>query len=631
MRAKAGGGSSRYGGSYAFVFALAALAIGLLYLWCAQAANGPFDFKSRGGGFYNLLAHGFASGHLYVPVDPAPQLLALPDPWDPTRNGEYGMQDMALYNRRYYVYHGATPALILFTPWLLATGRDLPESFAAFLFCFLGYLCWCGTLLRVLWWLKVRPAPPLLALLLIALGVCQSAPFLLQRVMVYEVAIAGGYFAVSAGFWLLARAVLAPRTAPGMLAMSGLMLGLAIGCRPHLAFAALCGGVMLYVLSRKGATVRTRDVVAFTVPVVACVLLLGYYNYARFRDPLEFGMRYELASPTYFRPLVSFANFRAGLYYLFACPPDLDPVFPFFRLIMRTPFELPKRYFLEPIAGCLLFSPLALGALVLPSIVKRWRDRRAAALTNTISLSAAAAAGTIATLGLISQRYEVDFLPSFLFGGCLLIALVEADAAIGNRVRAILRVLLGGALMFSMGAGLALGIQGPYDEFVQKHPAAYAKLARWFSPMRRYRPVQNPRLTVESAYVFPATMGTAESPLIGAGRFGTRYLLSEAPLGGNRLRLNASTTLTAGVAASADVALIPGVPNRVRLEYDPQKATMTVDWNGATVLRHPLPSLITAPAQITIGEDHTGIDTWPGHFAGAITAKSVRMNGVEYR
>ena len=44
-----------------------------------------------------------------------------------------------LYKQRYYLYHGAAPALLLFAPWYLLTGHDLPENFAAFLLALGGY------------------------------------------------------------------------------------------------------------------------------------------------------------------------------------------------------------------------------------------------------------------------------------------------------------------------------------------------------------------------------------------------------------------------------------------------------------------------------------------------------------
>src|SRR5947207_5451510 len=112
---------------------------------------------------------------------------------------------------------------MLFPPWRLIKGHDVSEIFAAFLFCFGGYLFSCALLIHLLACLRIEPPLPLLALFLLALGFCQIAPFLLQRVLVYEVAIAGGYFCLSAGFYFFARALAAQRRRSVWLALAGLL------------------------------------------------------------------------------------------------------------------------------------------------------------------------------------------------------------------------------------------------------------------------------------------------------------------------------------------------------------------------------------------------------------------------
>src|SRR5262245_51054142 len=98
--------------------------MGAFYLWGAQVSNEPFEWRYDNGGFYNYLGRAFASGHLYLPHEPSAELLALPDPWDPQQNGAVGTLDLVLYNRRYYLYHGPTPACLLFFPYRLITGHD---------------------------------------------------------------------------------------------------------------------------------------------------------------------------------------------------------------------------------------------------------------------------------------------------------------------------------------------------------------------------------------------------------------------------------------------------------------------------------------------------------------------------
>ena len=92
------------------------------------------------------------------------------------------------------------------------------------------------------------------------------------------------------------------------------------------AFAAVCAWLMLVWRLRRErslfATLRSRELLAFTLPVAACVLTLAAYNYVRFGDPLEFGLRYQIAGADY-RGLLVFAYLLHPSVQLAADTPDL--------------------------------------------------------------------------------------------------------------------------------------------------------------------------------------------------------------------------------------------------------------------------------------------------------------------
>lgn len=127
-------------------------------------------------GVYNYLARGWASGTLHVPISPDPRLLAASDPYDPQLPDEWKFHDLVLFDGRYYVYHGAAPAVLLFYPYLRLTGKDLPETLAVFVFVSLGFLANAFTLRRL------RPETP--AWHFLVLGLSSSIPFLLHRIWV---------------------------------------------------------------------------------------------------------------------------------------------------------------------------------------------------------------------------------------------------------------------------------------------------------------------------------------------------------------------------------------------------------------------------------------------------------------
>ena len=167
----------------AIILAVAAL-VGYYDLWAVRSAGPGFQWRYDLEGFYNFISRGLLGGHLYMPFEPSPKLLALPNPWDPTVGNDYKIFDLALYNGHYYLYHGVVPAVLLFVPWRLVTKHDLPETFAVFLFAFGGFLFACGTFLRILSIARVQIGPALLGVSLLALGVCQSVPSVHPRLCI---------------------------------------------------------------------------------------------------------------------------------------------------------------------------------------------------------------------------------------------------------------------------------------------------------------------------------------------------------------------------------------------------------------------------------------------------------------
>jgi hypothetical protein len=619
-------------GKYQAARVVAVLIVGTLYFWLIGIGAVPDRFTWNSGldayyglsqhatvlgdkgvdGYYDLLARAFVNGQLRLPVEPSPQLLALSDPWSDQINRPYRLLDTVLYHRHYYLYHGATPAVLLFGPWYLITKHDFPENFATFLFSLGGYLFLSALFARILSYLSIRLPLGLYVLFLLALGVGQSVPFLLERAAVYEVAISCAYFCLCSGFYFLFRLLAGSKRPRLWGALSGLSFGLAIGCRPHLALAAGAVFVVLVLLPdplTKGVRrLFRRDVLAFAIPVMLCGAAVAIYNYARFDNPLEFGIRYLLGADGY-RNFHLSTNLARGLYYLLISPPDLVPEFPFVRLALRPPFApwndvFPSDYFLEPIAGLLSLCPLILIAPALVAWSKWKRDRAVFGILAAMFVASAASILAIASVPFSSHRYEVDFAPYLL-----LIACVAAGAGLQTlRSRTVHRIATAGVVMlllYCITTNVALAIQGPYDQFVQIHPRTYVELARWFSPIERFRPLLNPVSRVHGVFQFNTPCTSPKEPLLSLGEFGSRYLLSAECTQDGHIHLISETSVR-----HPDVRFVElpfAAPGRygVELEFNPDTKVMTVAWNGRIVLEHPLRFLVTAPSQIYFGEDPT--------------------------
>jgi hypothetical protein len=586
------------------VFAGMATLIGYYDLWAVRAAGYPFDWHNKqSNAYYNLLGRAFTQGHLHVPITPLPALLAQPNPWDPAVDDSLKMHDMALYKGRYFLYHGAGPAALLFAPWRLITGRDLPENFALFLFGFGGYLFSAGALWRLGELTRTEPPPALFALMLLALGTCQCLPYLLSRVWVYEIAIGGGYFAIAAAVFALTMA-LESRWTGAWLTASGLMFGLAIACRPHLGLVGI-----IAIVAFKAFGHKVRPLLISFLAVAGAVAL---YNYLRFDSPFEFGIRYLITGPNQNRIRLTAANVPVGLYYMLFCLPDFSRVFPWIHLAYRPPFNSsdypwPDQYFLEPTAGALTIAPFLIGATWI--FWSRNLTARVRLMLSILLLSSGAILLFLAATGFTTQRYEVDFVP---------LATLAVIAGWGTTRRTALQMALAAAIVYSSMANLALGISGPYDELLRNRPDRFVRIASWFSPASHFRPILNPGFDLRLRTEFRLQDSGFREPLVTIGRQPYRHFLYAEHLPG-RIRI-VSRSDKSSMSHEIDFAL--GRTFDIHVSYTPGPGILTTTIDGGTILEDRIGAVVAAPVQITVGENRIDDSVTAPQFTGRIEIRS---------
>ena len=352
-----------------FVIGLILFGISLSYLFLS-IPRGQYSPE-----LYVLLARGFLQGKTSLPIQPRPELLSLPDPYDPTANSKYRLHDASLYNGRYYLYFGAVPVVTLFVPYRLVTGLDLSNRAAVPIFCIAGYLSSCALFFLLAghnrwalpFWLQCA--------VIVSLGSMSLVCLILRRPSFYGVAIAAGYFFVMAGFLMLARAILVRRATGKWLLLAGLMFGLAVGCRPHLV--VVCGIVLgaIAVWARRSPGL----VIAMAIGMAACGIVLGWYNYVRFDDPMEFGRTYQLtqfssnpASTYYGLELNPDAAFRSAEKFLILAP-RVDTNLPFIHTVFINPLlERPgPPLWMEDTVGLIPVAPFALLGCFMPLFLRR--------------------------------------------------------------------------------------------------------------------------------------------------------------------------------------------------------------------------------------------------------------------
>src|SRR5687767_4877360 len=126
--------------------ALLLLAVGGYYLGTALTSPHQSWYSP---GYHQMMAEAFLAGQTSLLIRPAPELLALPDPYDPQANAPYRVHDLSLYGGEYYTYWGPAPALLWFAPIRALTGQHFSQAGTAALFCWIGAVLSCLVLIRL--------------------------------------------------------------------------------------------------------------------------------------------------------------------------------------------------------------------------------------------------------------------------------------------------------------------------------------------------------------------------------------------------------------------------------------------------------------------------------------------------
>lgn len=563
-------------------------AVLLHYLWTASSTGNPFRFGGPQDDYYNLLCDGFLRGQLHLPVEPHPELLRLPNPYDPVANAPYRVHDLSLYDRKYYLYFGVTPALTLFIPFRLLLGMLLPEGFAVALLLFGGLAFSLSSFRLLLCQSRSHAGAGFLLVGIVLFGLSNFAPFVLRRPAVYEVAVSSGFFFSSGALYWLLCGIEGQRPRQSFLALASLFLGLAAGSRPHhlLAGPFLLAGYV-YVVRRPHARGWTTAL-SLGGPLASCVVALLVYNHARFGAWLEFGQTYILSdsnhpSLTLFSP--SYLPSRSFLYFL--SPPTIDWNFPFFHLWPSVMPRLPPQgIVLDSISGLMPCVPAAALSILAPFLLRLGTANTLLARATAAILLAAGlvlAAFVSCYLG-VSARYFLDFTPFFLLSSALVWSHLHELCAGRRLVRAALHACFGLLVAYGTVVNLAVGLTGYYDLFRKRNLPAYAWIEDRFVPLQRFLlSLGAPRYgTVQLRVRMPLRTDAAEA-LLSVGTRGradvvcVRYQQD----GGARLRFRREGTagaaearalLAAGRTYRIDVfmgSLLPGINPRALARVAP--------------------------------------------------------------
>lgn len=562
------------------------LAVGAFYFWTAGSSPDP------GRSYHSYLAESFANGETSLPLEPAPELATLEDPYDPVQNAPYRQHDASYYDGKFYLYFGPSPAALLFLP-VRALGGDLGDRVAAPLLATGGFAAAAVLLLFLVGRFVPATATGWRLAAVAGLGLCNVVPFMLRRPAVYETAIAAGFFLLMLAVLLLVVAALRDPASLPLAVAGSLALGLAVGARANMALAAPILVWSWWRIAGPRSTWRGRGrrlavtAAAVAAPFAACLLLLALYNVVRFGSPTEFGVSYQLTSLSNSREAdyFSLARFVPGLWFYLLQPPHLGLDFPFITLRPEYPGTLPEGFYVEPVAGILVVTPLLVALAALPVLAWRGRDPQARGLGEVglvlVAVAVLLPLPSLLSFGGATERYEVDFITLLLIPATL-VWLWLAGRLRGRRLArgGVLAVGVA-AIAFSVVANVAFGVVGYGDGLRTAQPATYDRIEGAFGwiPTLAVRIAGEPKvLEVRPPLGISVDAQEVQLAAPGGGVAVLRTPLLPNPGLPPGAAMLADLTLPDG--STAPIAVPADEVPRLEVPVDRGLNTLTIDWRG---------------------------------------------------
>ena len=466
--------------------ALAVATVVLAYAFFATRGTLNFaKFRHTEISFYVQLQQGFSAGHLYMEFPVDGRIPALPNPYDPKARANIAFYpwDASYFNGHYYLYHSPLPVLLAYMPVHLLTHRDAADELIATLFCTWAFIAMLMFVREALGGIERLRVPFFLWVLFLGLG--NAIPFVLPLVRFYEVAIVTG-MAMTAS-WALSVLRLLRAPSNGRALWMGVWLALAIAARPDLLILGIPTAAVLVVAFRTRRTQLIRAACAFAFPLIIVFAAMLWYNAARFGDPLEFGVRYQLTSVEMegkrvcgVRSLAEVVRMANNVCHYVFYPPVARSPFPFLDALAATldpAVTWPTNGFTEPVIGLAPLMPLAmigsalalLFAFVWPATV----DSRVRA-SIIVMAGAWLILAVLSTCWWIVARYSLEFM--MLMAGATVVLTEHALTLLPRSF--VPRLFVAALATYSVAVGFLLGLSGPGGAFKR----ANAPLIRRLTP-----------------------------------------------------------------------------------------------------------------------------------------------------
>ena len=294
------------------------------------------------------LSRAFLKGQVSLLQQPDPRLATFKDPHDIIYSKIPFLWDTSYFNGKYYIYWGPVPA-IYYMVWTSMVPTPTPDELGA-LCPFIG-ICIVFVLLLYMVRKQYYPHAPVFTIGLFTLAAALNPPFILMlaRPMTYEISILNGQFFLLLGFFFLFRYLTGHRG--WMLIPSGLFMGFSVLSRYNLLISVLVflmlavRSIWLSSAEKEILFWKRRQPLGNTImlltPLLACFIFNLWYDNARFGNPLETGLRYQITNAVPGDRYYSSTYVTTNTYLYLLLPTPVTSKFPYLSIHPFKSVDLP--------------------------------------------------------------------------------------------------------------------------------------------------------------------------------------------------------------------------------------------------------------------------------------------------
>lgn len=477
----------------------------VIYAWFITFGN--FTTWRNTTRYYTQLADAFRNGQLHVDADPGEALLAAEDPYSTTSRPAFNDEiwDMSLYKGKLYLYWGPVPALLI-TPIQFITNAKITDMYLVYFF-YCGLLVFNSLIILKLWRLFFANIPIWNVILSIfVIGFILPVLWSLNRPEVYQAAIGAGQFFLMGGIYFIVSAFEDGSTIKkGSLFWAGLFWVCSVGSRAMnvlpIVFMVLL--IMLWILKSNAKPIKwtkyVQTLTALFIPLVAGAFAIGWYNWARFDSPFEFGLRYQITIHNLNQLMGQTFQadyFLPNLYVYVFQPFEFISKFPFIQPITIAGFfekinmTAPKIYFSGRMTGFLIYGPF-LALALLPFFSKTMstinKDHTSPEPQLILFMYLLAASFTVNFISLLffffgQLRYSVDIISQLtllaILGYWGIVCLYKSKKCLWSKIFVHLAHLL---LVITIAASILLAFSSETNRMEKLNPLLMEKLDSFFT------------------------------------------------------------------------------------------------------------------------------------------------------